>query len=135
MHHEMALRLAVKAQNADGASPVSWGGRWKNQMESTMELTVDGNDVTGIYTSKTSAIGAGDEVTSKNLKGYVAGDRISLTVLWPGGSITAWTGQMINDDTTPKIITLWHLVTDVQDVDEPTQLWKSTFAGSDVFYR
>ncbi len=49
--------------------------------------------------------------------------------------MTAWTGQLVDDEDAPRIKTLWHLVTDVPDVDEPKRLWTSTFAGADEFTR
>ena len=52
----------------------------------------EGTDLTGTYTSADSS--KGGRITGA-LKGY--GDRISFLVLWPGGSMTAWTGQLVND--------------------------------------
>lgn len=134
MTHEKALKLAVSSENKPGprGGSAAWAGRWKNQMNSTMDLTVAGGDITGTYTSSTSA--AGGPITG-TLKGNVAGDLIAFIVLWPKGSMTAWTGQMVNDGSAPCIKTLWHLVTDVPDAEEPTRLWTSTFTGADEFFR
>lgn len=49
--------------------------------------------------------------------------------------MTAWTGQLVDDQVAPCIKTLWHLVTNVPDPDESTQLWLSTLAGADNFTR
>lgn len=133
MLHEKALSIALSGPNKEGSS-ARWLGRWKNQMGSTMDLAVSGNDITGSYTTATSGLGDGGQLTGA-LKGYAAGDLISFVVLWPGGSLTAWTGQLINDDSAPVIRTLWHLVTDVPDAAEPKQLWTSTFSGADEFSR
>lgn len=132
--HETAVKFATSSPNNVGpaAGPATWLGHWRNRMGSTMDLAVVWADVTGSYTSATS--GAGGPITGV-LRGFVAGDLISSLVLWPGGSMTAWTGQLIDDALAPRIKTLWHLVSDVPDGDEPTKLWMSTFAGSDEFMR
>lgn len=74
----------------------------------------------GTYVSDNS-LGGGDAVKGK-LKGYVAGDVISFTVLWPGGSITSWVGQMVDDKDAPRIKTLWLLVTDIPYAKEEKKL-------------
>lgn len=133
MNHEDALRLALASDNKAGSMPATWTGRWTNQIGSTMDLQVTGNSVEGSYTSASKADGTGS-VTGP-LKGYVAGDLLSFSVLWPGGSMTAWTGQLVDEGAHPRIKTLWHLVTDVPDADEPKRLWTSTFTGADEFVR
>jgi len=137
MTHDKALAVAVKTENAPAPAkgPAAWVGRWYNQMGSYMDLKLAGNEIaTGSsYTTKTSS--GGGSVTSKKMCGYVDGDLISFLVLWPGGSQTAWTGQLVDDDANPRIKTLWHLVTEIPDVDEPTKLWMSTFTGADEFAR
>lgn len=134
MLHEKALQHGEGTPfSAGGATDFS--GHWVNQMKSTMELTITGSDVTGTYESSTSAVDPTGGSIKGALKGYIAGDLISFTVLWPHGSITAWTGQMVDDKTAPRIKTLWHLVTEIPDADEEKQLWKSTFAGADDFTR
>jgi hypothetical protein len=42
---------------------------------------------------------------------------------------------MVGEEANPVIRTLWHLVTEVPNEDEPTELWTSTFAGADEFTR
>ncbi|MBC5768725.1 avidin/streptavidin family protein [Ramlibacter albus] len=133
MKHETALQIAVKTENKPGPkSPATWLGKWENQIGSEMTLAVTGTDVTGSYTSASSS--GGGPVTGA-LKGNVSGDLISFLVLWPGGSMTAWTGQLVDDQTAPRIKTLWNLVTDVPDPEEPKRLWTSTFTGADEFTR
>lgn len=134
MNHEQAVQFALSSENkaSTEAGPATWLGRWKNQMGSYMDLAVAGNDVTGTYTSASSS--GGGAVTGV-LKGNVAGDLIAFIVAWPGGSMTAWTGQLVDDETAPQIKTLWHLVTDVPEIDEPKRFWTSTFTGADAFVR
>jgi hypothetical protein len=130
MQHEKALELAAAAPI--GRSCADFAGRWYNQMGSTMDLVVEGTTVTGAYESL--ARSEAPPVVGE-LKGYAVGDLISFMVLW-GDSITAWVGQMIDEDTdTAKIRTLWHMVTEVPDADEPKYLWTSTYAGADEFVR
>jgi len=132
MRHEKALRTASAKAVTPTASPPDFSGHWKNQYTSTMDLTVTGSDVKGSYTSASS--GGGGPVTGP-LKGYVSGDLMSFLVLWPGGSMTAWVGQMVDDQAAPKIKTLWHLVTNIQDADESERFWMSVFTGADEFTR
>lgn len=137
MTHDKAVALATKSENAPPSAKgaAAWIGRWYNQMGSYMDIKLAGDEITAgsSYTSKTSA--GGGSVTSKKMCGYVHGDLISFLVLWPGGSQTAWTGQLVDDDANPRIKTLWHLVTEIPDADEPTKLWMSTFTGADEFTR
>ncbi len=130
MLHEKALALAESVANST-ASP-DFSGLWRNQIGSTMNITVQGSDVDGIYTSASSSVGG---PIAGPLKGCVAGDLISFIVLWPGGSQTAWVGQMTGTEEQPIIKTLWHLVTNVPDPNEPKELWTSTYAGADEFTR
>ena len=136
MKHEALLKIALANANSPGPTTGAgaWQGVWKNQMGSTMDIMLNGTKLSGSYVSKTSAIGGGS-VKSDDLTGFVAGDLIAITVLWPGGSMTSWVGQMVNDVAAPTLKTLWHLVTNVPDADEPTKLWQSTFAGADDFTR
>lgn len=135
MLHEEALRIAQASPNNPNPPtyPAAWAGRWENQIESFMELTVAGEHVTGTYTSSNNI--EDEEPVTGELKGYVSGDLISFLVLWPGGSITAWSGQLVDDQVNPNIKTLWHLVTDIPNALEPDKLWTTTLAGADVFHR
>jgi hypothetical protein len=129
--HEAALAVAGSATSAD--PPTLFSGRWKNQMNSDMNLIIAGSGVTGTYTSSSSA--GGPPVTS-NIIGYVVEDIIAFSVLWEtSGSITSWVGQLIEDAGQPKLRTLWNLMTNVLDKEEPQKLWMSTFTGADEFHR
>lgn len=130
--HERALILAENTPFNQVAPDFS--GRWVNQMTSVMDLEVNGSDVTGKYNSASSGQNGGKPIEGE-LKGYVAGDRISFLVLWPGGSMTAWVGQLTDNHGKSTIKTLWHLVTEIPDQEEPKFLWQSTFAGADEFTR
>lgn len=130
MLHEAAIKTA-EAEEAKTSKP-DFSGKWYNQMGSTMELTVSGNDVGGEYRSASSS---GGPPTCGPIKGYVTGDLISFIVLWPKGSMTAWVGQMVDEEKKPRIKTLWHLVTEIPNEKEPKFLWMSIFTGADEFTR
>jgi hypothetical protein len=53
MKHEVALSKALSTQNEkkQAAAPSGFDGVWKNQLGSSMDLKIDGANVTGIYTS------------------------------------------------------------------------------------
>ena len=51
------------------------------------------------------------------------------------GPITAWAGQHTVEEGTEKIITEWYMKVDVPDEKESTELYRSMWAGSDVFVR
>ena len=86
-HAEVALQ---KTKNLK--PPVfDFGGHWKNELGSYMDLTVDGNNnVTGKYVSAVS--GTGGPIPSTDLRGTVTGDLIAFTVNW-GSAITTWAGH------------------------------------------
>lgn len=131
MVHEQALDTAASTPAV--APPPDFNGRWRNQMASFMDLAVSGSTVTGTYNSSSSA--AGGSVHGA-VTGVTVGDLISLTVLWTqSGSITSWTGQLIDERGAPKLRTLWHLVTNIPDAQEPGKFWMSTWAGADEFVR
>jgi hypothetical protein len=132
MFHEDTLRNAESKSKIGRVADADFGGHWQNQMSSTMELKISGSDVTGVYTSAASAKGG---PLAGKLKGFISGDLISFLVLWPGGSMTAWVGQLVDDQAKPRIKTLWHLVTEIPNEDEDEFLWASVFSGADEFTR
>ena len=130
----MGTKIFANAAPTAGRATVNFAGLWKNDLESMMTLAVDGQKVSGRYASPVST---GGPPVEGDIVGYVDGDLISFVVNWDGpASLTAWTGQLLNDDTDhPSIKTLWHLVMNVADDHEDNGLWKSTFTGADVFTR
>lgn len=125
-------KMIKKAAASKGAT-IDFSGSWTNQLGSTMDLSQKGEQITGTYTSSVS--GGGGTVQG-DLSGWVDEDLIAFTVNWKGaGSLTAWTGQLAEENKVETITTLWHLVMNVEDDDEDTDLWKSTFAGTDKFTR
>lgn len=131
MLHEFALEKA--ALTLESAPPPVFNGRWRNQMNSVMDLSVNGSTVSGTYNSASSS---GGPPVQGAITGVTIGDLIALTVLWTAsGSITSWTGQLTEENGAAKLRTLWHLVTDVPDDNEDDRFWMSTWAGADEFVR
>lgn len=86
MRHENALARAGKvAAVVRPAAVPDFSGKWINELNSYMELDVDGSEISGTYTSAVS--GGGGPVTG-DLSGYVNGNLISFVVNW-SSSITA----------------------------------------------
>ncbi|MDX1147134.1 hypothetical protein GOL39_32185 [Sinorhizobium medicae] len=76
-----------------------------------------------------------DKELTADIIGVVNGDLISFIVNWPVASITAWVGQLTERDGVETLETFWHLVSNVEDKDEPNKLWSSVNVGADEFFR
>jgi hypothetical protein len=129
MKHEDALALTPKRQSV---SSVSFKGRWRNELNSTITLRVKGAVVTGTYTSLVSSTG---KTVSGPVTGYVNGYTIAFVVKWPVPSITAWVGQLVREKRKEVIQTLWQLTSEVESPGDPTELWNSVNSGADTFTR
>ena len=132
MNHERILQRA-KAQDAGAAkgAPASVTGKWVNEYGSSAEFIVSGNSLSGRYVSKAGGALEG------SISGYISGDIVAFSVLWPAaaGSITSWVGQIVEDEGTEILKTLWYLVTNIPDDKEREGLWTSIYAGADEFRR
>lgn len=124
-------KVVAKAAPKTGAAP-DFAGVWTNQLHSTMDLTIVGDAVSGTYTSIVSSTG---QEISGPVAGWVNDDLISFVVNWPSQSLTAWTGQLVTEGGQDAIETLWHLVVNIPDADEPNGLWRTTYVGDDRFTR
>ncbi|HXB54849.1 MAG TPA: avidin/streptavidin family protein [Vicinamibacteria bacterium] len=107
-------------------------GHWVNELGSYMDLSINGEDVTGTYVSAVSD--AGGPTPPFPLRGTVAGDLISFTVNWEE-AITAWVGHGVINNGQPQILTLWHLILTVPNETDPEEQWKTVMAGADEFTR
>lgn len=128
MKHEQALALAPKRS----ATRVSFGGRWHNELKSTMTLRVKGTTVSGKYTSYVSSKG---KTVSGPITGFINGYTIAFTVRWPVPSITAWVGQLVRERGRDVLATLWQLTSEVENPGDATELWNSVNCGADTFVR
>ena len=95
-------------------------------------LTMTAGAIKGSYMSPVSS--EGTPIVGE-LTGWINGDLISFVVKWPSAAITSWVGQIINENGYDIIPTLWHLVVNIPDAEEPTGMWKSIYTGSDRFHR
>jgi hypothetical protein len=98
-----------------------------------MELSValDGK-VTGRYQSAVSDNGG--PTPWFDLAGTTCGDLMAFTVNW-GTEITSWIGHGVEIDQRPEILTLWQLVKNVPDIEDPETQWKTIMSGADSFNR
>jgi hypothetical protein len=125
MIQERALERASKGTG----KPIDFGGRWQNELESTLDITQSGTTLTGTYESRVSGGGGS---TKGDLQGYVDGDLISFVVHWRDfQAITAWVGQLDPKEPKQTIRTLWQMTKQVAAGEE----WASINAGADSFIR
>jgi hypothetical protein len=132
MNHERILQRAMAQEPAASkGAPVSVAGKWVNEYDSSAEFVVSGNSLSGRYVSKAGGVLEG------SITGYISGDIIAFSVLWPAaaGSITSWVGQIVDDKGGEILKTLWHLVINIPDDKEPEGLWTSIYGGADEFTR
>lgn len=125
---------AACAQATEVERPVDFNGAWNNDMGSQVVFTVKEGEVRGTYNTN---VGEPDKGQSFPLIGFVEGDQITFTVNFKGfGSMTAWTGQLTqNDEGEPYIRTLWHLTKDIEDKLEKQDIWGSVRTGASNFTR
>jgi Avidin family len=126
-----AESVLVKQRLSAPSSQIDFSGQWKNELGSSMVLSIEGSQVTGTYLS---AVSAGDGPVEAPLYGSVTGDLISFSVNW-GNSITSWVGHGIRENDQDGIVTLWHLVAAIPDETNPQSQWKTVYAGADSFTR
>lgn len=130
MIHESVLRHTEAAPA--GAQPVNFAGKWHNELTSTVNFIVQGSSLTGTYES---AVSGGPASIKGDLVGFINGDMIAFTVSWPTAAITAWVGQLTDENGVETIKTLWQMTQNVADANEPKGLWASINAGADSFIR
>jgi len=123
----------ANAVSGTGAAP-DFSGHWVNELHSSMDLTIHGTSVSGRYTSAVSGEGG---TVSGPITGYLAGDVIAFSVLWPGTtpSITSWVGQLVTENGAQTLDTLWHLILSVPDAQDPNSIWTTIHSGADSFKR
>ncbi|KLN59644.1 hypothetical protein WH96_16490 [Kiloniella spongiae] len=109
-------------------------GIWENGLGSQMELSVQGNDVSGIYRTN---VGEPTPTEEFDLTGFASGDLITFTVNFGKyGSLTAWAGQhTVIRPGEFEIKTLWHLAKNIAEQNEPKELWSGILAGANSFVR
>ena len=116
------------------APSVDFAGVWRNELGSEMELQLNGNAVSGIYRTN---VGSPKPTEEFSLVGLATGDLITFTVNFGKyGSLTAWAGQHTEHEAgVYEIRTLWHLAKNIENADEPEDLWSAVLAGANTFKR
>ena len=128
-----ALLISCVAAMAENTKPINFSGDWWNNRCGLATLVEQGSVLSGVYIPS-SGLEAGQKLP---LTGFRSGtDLISFVVNFGSdGPITAWAGQHTVEEGTEKIITEWYMTVDVPDEKERTELYRSIWAGSDVFVR
>ena len=128
-----ALLISCVAAMAEDTKPINFSGDWWNNRCGLATLIEQGSVLSGVY-MPSSGVEAGQKLP---LTGFRSGtDLISFVVNFgSNGPITAWAGQHTVEEGTEKIITEWYMTVDVPDEKESTELYRSIWAGSDVFVR
>ena len=128
-----ALFISCVAAMAENTKPINFSGDWWNNRCGVATLVEQGSVLSGVYIPS-SGLEAGQKLP---LTGFRSGtDLISFVVNFGSdGPITAWAGQHTVEEGTEKIITEWYMTVDVPDEKERTELYRSIWAGSDVFVR
>jgi hypothetical protein len=112
---------------------VDFTGTWKNQLGSTLELSVTGGIVSGRFES-----GVGDDGKTiwVQVSGRVLEDVITFNAVYESyGTVVAWVGQHTVETGAGKIKALWLHATNVEDTQEQDWMWFSNRIGADVFSR
>jgi hypothetical protein len=128
-----ALLISCAAAMAEDTKPINFSGDWWNNRCGLVTLVEQGSVLSGVYIPS-SGLETGQKLP---LTGFRSGtDLISFVVNFgSNGPITAWAGQHTVEEGTEKIITEWYMTVDVPDEKESTELYRSIWAGSDVFVR
>jgi hypothetical protein len=116
---------------ASGVTPSALlAGRWVNEHGSVAELTVEGDRIGGTFMTTVGSV----KLTGP-ISGFVRGDIVAFSVLWPESthSLSAWVGQLVDHQGEPALKTSWHLVVDIPDAEEPAGQWATVLTGSDTF--
>src|SRR3954462_13766833 len=130
------LRAFSKIQTAVGqlAPTVNFNGTWVNELGSKMELKVSQTgEVIGTYAT---AVGTPPKNERFDLRGFASGDLLAFTVNFGKyGSLTSWAGQHTEEDQGAVIKTMWILARNIEDQNEPGQLWGAVLTGYNNFTR
>lgn len=130
----MALRsTSTTGDRHRSRSVVVLGGRWHNQLGSTLVLEAGAEGtLVGSYRTATGA-GQGTTVPVRGSWDAAGGDDgavLGFVVSWPTvHALTAWCGRYRSLDDT--IEASWVMRTEAEPEDD----WRSTFVGHDVFHR
>ena len=104
-------------------------GKWKNQYNSVMDITVTENRVSGTFQT---AIGQPKFEEKFKISGKTNSNVIAFMVDFSNyGSLACWTGRLESDEQGPVIHTMWHL--SQSEGSEEEQLAKAILTGVGTF--
>lgn len=111
----------------------NFSGSWKNQNESTLELNVNGNDVSGRFES---GVGDDGQTLWVDVEGRILDDLITFNAVYSDfGTVVTWAGQLIATDGREEIRSHWLHMTNIPDEMEKKWMWYTNRIGADVFTR
>jgi hypothetical protein len=124
----------IKTAKGTPSPSVNFNGKWRNDLHSEMDLSVDGaGAVTGVYRT---GVGSPSPTEEFDLVGFASGDLLSFTVNFGKyGSLTSWAGQHTIVGGAERIKTMWLLARNVEDANEPAAIWGAILTGADTFRR
>ncbi|PKQ61715.1 hypothetical protein BZG02_14925 [Labilibaculum filiforme] len=108
---------------------INLNGKWKNQYNSEMDITVTENRLSGTFQT---AIGQPKFEEKFEITGKINTNVIAFMVdFGKYGSLACWTGRFELDDDGPVIHTMWHL--SQSEGGEEEQLAKAILTGVGTF--
>jgi hypothetical protein len=134
MFLETILADAVHIDDAARRHPSAIAGRWRSRLGSTMELTVDEDH--RVHGNFHTAVGVLDPNRPYPVVGFAEDDALSFSVdFGRHGSVAAWAGFHIEDESSERLVMLWHLTQPVRHPHNDADVWGALLAGSDEFTR
>jgi Avidin family len=108
-------------------------GTWHNQHGSELDLSIDAEGL--IRGHFRSAVGFSPGRQSP-VTGFATGDLLSFVTQFSNHDcVTAWVGHYRVQDGLECIETLWHMAGMSPDAPAGQDVWRSVWAGADVFHR
>lgn len=108
-------------------------GVWYNQHGSRVALQISEGAITGSFAS---SVGLEKPGTEAKVVGFVSGNLICFIANFAQyGSLTAWAGHITGAGDESVLTLQWHMTVALPGKEDPNELWRGVWAGSDVFRR
>jgi len=128
MQHEKAIQLAHTSSGPERVRDLTC--KWRGQHGSVLELSTDGNVVTGTFTTFEGVF----RHHVADVSGIVIGDLVSLSALWHiSGAITSWSGEVVGQGEHARLKLMWRLIAQMSEPVEPKSYWLTSFGGAEDF--
>lgn len=110
-------------------------GVWYNQHGSKLELVTDeAGAIRGTFSSASGL--AAKEYAGQPVSGFWSNALVAFACNFGKfGSLTAWTGHLVDEHGAPCIETQWQMAVTLPAPRHVDDLWRGTWTGSDVFRR